>query len=87
MSVIVKMTTNGTVSLPEDVRVVLGIAPGEDVEIAVLGDGAVRMSRPHPATAKPEPLEARLARLRYLQTGRDPDDIMRDIRGDDPFPP
>lgn len=91
MSKIVALTANGDVPLPQDVREALGIAPGGEVEIELADDGAVRLRRPPNSRAKVErpriDLEAQLAKLAYLRTGRDPDDIMRDIRGDDPFPP
>ena len=87
MSKIVTMTANGNVPLPADVRTALGIAPGGDVALDVLSDGAVRLSRPHHSRIGSEGLIVRLARVKHLQTGRDPEEIMRDIRGDDPFPP
>lgn len=91
MGKIVKLTSGGDVPLPQDVRAALGIAPGEEVEMEVLEGGDLLLRRPGSIRVSSTALKVAwrrdLARLTHLQTGRDPDENMRDIRGDDPFPP
>ncbi len=92
MSKITNLTVKGQVTIPKDVRDGLGLKANEPVEIDWDGGDEAVIRRPR------DDREARRAAIRrqieeatqkyaHLRTGRDTDEIMRDIRGDDPFPP
>lgn len=92
MGKIVHLTATGAVPLPADVRAALGIGAGGPVEIEMLDDGEAVIRKPKPdreaeiarLTAE---MRATIERFAFLREGRPTDEIMRDIRGDDPFPP
>ena len=92
MSKLSNMTVKGQVTIPKDVRDALGLKPGEPVEFDHNGAGEVVIRKPRRdreariAAAKRRIEEASRA-FAHLREGRPTDDIMRDIRGDDPFPP
>lgn len=86
------LTIKGQVTIPKDVRDALGLKPGEPVEIDWDGGDEAIIRRPkRNRAAEIEAIKARIretsARFAHLREGRPTDDIMRDIRGDDPFPP
>ncbi len=85
------LTIKGQVTVPKDVRDALGLKPGEPVEFAWndRGEAVIRRAQPD--------IEARAAKIRndlrkfvgrFPDTqGRSTDEIMRELRGEDPFPP
>jgi bifunctional DNA-binding transcriptional regulator/antitoxin component of YhaV-PrlF toxin-antitoxin module len=91
MSELVKLTAAGDLPLPLDVREALGVSPGGTVEIDISANGDVRLRRPEQVRLKANvgrfDLRGALAKLSHLRTYRDPEEIMREIRGGDPFPP
>ncbi len=91
MSELVKLTAAGDLPLPSDVREALGVSPGGAVEIDISENGDVRLRRPGQIRLETDPgrfdLRGALAKLSHLRTDRDPKEIMREIRGGDPFPP
>jgi len=87
-----KLTVKGQVTIPKDVRDALGLKPGEPVEFDWRGgDEAVirkpRVDRQAEIARIRREIEAAVASVAHLRTGESTDEIMRDIRGDDPFPP
>lgn len=86
------LTVKGQVTIPKDVRDALGLKPGEPVEFDWndRGEAVIRAGRRSDAD-----LGMRLARIRAeieavagrYATGRSTDEIMKELRGDDPFPP
>ena len=92
MTKLTNLTVKGQVTIPKDVRDALGLVANEPVEIAMLGPDTAVIRKPRrDLDAEVERLRARvretMQRLPHLREGRPTDDIMRDIRGDDPFPP
>lgn len=92
MGKLTNLTVKGQVTIPKDVRDALGLVANEPVEIAMLGpDQAVirKPKRDHAVERDRLIAEMRAVseRFAYLREGRPTDDIMREIRGDDPFPP
>lgn len=92
MSKLTNMTVKGQVTIPKDVRDALGLVPGQPVEIDWTGGDVATIRRP--VADRAAEIEARKNRIRetsrrfaHLREGRSTEDIMRDIRGDDPFPP
>jgi len=86
------MTVKGQVTVPKDVRDALGLKPGEQVEFDwnAAGEAIIRKAVVDPErerTAIRQRIEAVSDRFAHLRSGRATDDIMRDIRGDDPYPP
>jgi AbrB family looped-hinge helix DNA binding protein len=92
MSKLTNLTVKGQVTIPKDVRDALGLKPGEPVEIDWRGGDEVVLRKPQvDIVARRAEIMAEIdavtAKYAHLRTGRSTDDIMRDIRGDDPFPP
>ena len=92
MSKLSNMTIKGQVTIPKDVRDALGLRPGEPVEFDWNEAGEMVIRRPvQDREARIEAIKARIretsARFAHLREGRPTDEIMKDIRGDDPFPP
>lgn len=91
MGTLIRMSPEGQVTIPTDVREALGLRAGEPVvfERNLAGEMVIRK-----ASHDDEPLARRVAEMRevsrrfaHLRDGRPTDEIMRDLRGDDPFPP
>ena len=92
MGKLTNMTVKGQVTIPKDVRDALGLRPGEPVEVDWNGGDEAVIRRPkRDRAAEIEAYRARVLegsrRFAHLREGRSTDEIMRDIRGDDPFPP
>lgn len=87
-----KLTVKGQVTIPKDVRDLLGVKPGETVEFDQNAAGEVVLRKPSVDRDKRraemrEQIQQTAAKYAHLREGRPTDEIMRDIRGDDPFPP
>jgi len=85
------LTVKGQVTIPKDVREALGLKPGEPVEIEWRGgDEAVirkpRIDREAEIARIRAEIEAAVQGFASLRTGRTTDEIMREIRGDEPLP-
>ncbi len=86
------MTSKGQVLIPKDVREAIGLIPGRPVHVGIndRGEAVVMPSRSH----RDETPQARSARImaafaaasKRHRTGRPVDEIMRELRGDDPLP-
>ena len=92
MGKLTNLTVKGQVTIPKDVRDALGLVANEPVEIDMLGEDAAIIRKPkRDAQAERErwiaEMKAVSRRFAHLREGRPTDEIMRDIRGDDPFPP
>jgi AbrB family looped-hinge helix DNA binding protein len=77
------VTTKGQVTIPKEVRDLLGITPGSSVTFEVADDGRVLLSKAgsRASTARPP---SRFAKLRGTATaGLSTDEIMALTRGDD----
>ena len=92
MSKVTNLTVKGQVTIPKDIRDALGLKPNEPVEITMRGPDEAVIRRPRRDRAAE--IERLIAEMRavsdrhaHLREGRPTDEIMRDIRGDDPFPP
>ncbi|TKD50083.1 AbrB/MazE/SpoVT family DNA-binding domain-containing protein [Sphingomonas baiyangensis] len=89
---VTNMTSKGQVLIPKDVRDAIGLVPGKPVSVGINAAGQA-VVLPEPASAGEDRVErvARLmealreARGRYT-TGRSTDEIMLDLRGDEPLP-
>ncbi|SDA12840.1 transcriptional regulator, AbrB family [Sphingomonas sp. NFR15] len=86
------LTQKGQVTIPKDVRDALGLKPGEPVEFDRNTAGETVIRKPvEDREARVQKIMARIEatseRFAHLREGRPTDEIMRDIRGDDPFPP
>jgi AbrB family looped-hinge helix DNA binding protein len=69
------MTVKGQITVPKDVRDVLGLKPGQKVQIEMAEDGTVRILRADADAQR----EARLARLREAQAAFKAQDPMPGI--------
>ncbi|MHA6722594.1 AbrB/MazE/SpoVT family DNA-binding domain-containing protein [Sphingomonas sp. RS2018] len=86
------MTSKGQVLIPKDVRDAIGLVPGGPVDVG-LNDRGEAVVVPV-ATAVAETPEERSARImaafaagaRRHRTGRNTDEMMRELRGDEPLP-
>jgi AbrB family looped-hinge helix DNA binding protein len=92
MSKLSNLTVKGQVTIPKNVRDALGLKPGEPVEFDWRGgtEAVIRKPRHDAVKRRAEiagQIDAAAAKYAHLRTGRSTEDIMRDIRGDDPFPP
>lgn len=85
------MTSKGQVLIPKDVRDLIGLVPGQPVDVGVNDRGEAVVI---PGARVAETPEARRARLlaALADIRRDPlfdrpsAEIMRDVRGDEPLP-
>ena len=77
------VTTKGQVTIPKEVRDLLGIKPGSAVTFEVVDDGRVVLSKAGRRGEAPRP-PSRFAKLRGTATaGMTTDDIMALTRGED----
>lgn len=84
------MTSKGQVLIPKDVRERVGLVPGQPVTVGVNASGQAVIT---PADMLPADRDARRAAIRAsilsvtgtLRTGKSTDEMMRELRGDDPF--
>lgn len=89
---ITNMTSKGQVLIPKDVREAAGLIPGRPVKVGINDRGeAVVLPQEDGAKETPEERVARvmaaLERIRPMyRTARSTDEIMRDLRGDEPLP-
>lgn len=85
------LTVKGQVTIPKDVRDALGLKPGEPVEFDMRdGEAVIRkapVDREREIAAIRRRLVAASRKFAHLRSGRPTDEIMKEIRGDDPFPP
>ena len=76
------VTTKGQVTIPKQVRDLLGIKPGSSVAFEVADDGRVMLSKLGGRTAKARP-PSRFAKLRgSVSAGMSTDEIMALTRGE-----
>lgn len=92
MGKLTNLTVKGQVTIPKDVRDSLGLKPGEPVEIELRGpDEAVIRKPVRDPEAELEAIMRRIdeasGRLEHLRSGETTDEVMREIRGDEPYPP
>jgi antitoxin PrlF len=73
----VRLTDKGQVTIPKHVRDGLGLRPGDEVEFVADGDG-YRLRK----LLRTNPFARYRGHLAGL-AGSDPDDLVRDLRGDD----
>lgn len=90
MSKLSNLTIKGQVTIPKDVRDALGLKPGEPVEIDWQGGSEAIIRRPRrdpeqEVAAYRAQVRETMARFAHLKEGRPTEEIMREIRGDDPF--
>jgi len=77
------VTTKGQVTIPKEVRDLLGITPGTSVTFEMADDGRVVLRKTDAGTRGPKP-PSRFARLRGSATaGLTTDEIMALTRGED----
>jgi len=89
------LTVKGQVTVPKDVRDALGLKAGEPVEFDWndRGEAVIRAGKPDAVALEKKRKEYRqrlrviAARYAHLRDGRSTDELMRELRGDDPFPP
>ena len=89
------LTVKGQVTIPRDVRVALGLKPGEPVEFFwnERGEAVIRAGRRSDGDQQRRLEQAQAAidaiaeRFSHLRTGRSTEAILEELRGDDPFPP
>ncbi|HEX8302551.1 AbrB/MazE/SpoVT family DNA-binding domain-containing protein [Sphingomonas sp.] len=93
MSRVTNLTVKGQVTIPKDVRDALGLKPGDPVEIGREGDRAFLRKATLSEDERRCRYEAALAdidRVREqfmpFRIGRSTDEIMQDLRGDEPLP-
>lgn len=72
-----KLTSKGQVTIPKQVRVRLGLDPGDEIEFVEEG-GVFRVEK----VAGPSPFAKWRGYLKEL-AGQDPDELVREMRGDD----
>lgn len=73
----VRLTDRGQVTLPKQVRDALGLRPGDEVEFVPDGSG-YRLRK----VLRTNPFSRYRGHLTGL-AGRDPDELVRELRGDD----
>ncbi len=71
------MTVKGQITVPKDVRDLLGLKPGQKVQIEMDEDGVVRILRADADAGR----EARLARVREAQVAFKAQDPMPEMDG------
>lgn len=70
-----KVTTKGQVTIPKEVRVRLGLRPGDELEFTE-EEGVFRLRKRIP----PAPLKKYRGYLKHLAE-RDPDELVQEMRG------
>lgn len=86
------MTSKGQVLIPKDVRDAIGLIPGRPVDVGINDRGeAIIVPVVTPVVETPQERSARImaafaAGARIHRTGRNTDDMMRELRGDEPLP-
>lgn len=88
------LTVKGQVTIPKDVRDALGLKAGQPVEFIWDGGDEAVIRRPkvddQEYQRRYEAALANIDRVRekyaHFRTGRDTDEIMRELRGDEPLP-
>lgn len=84
-----RLTSKSQVTVPKDVRVALGVKPGDSIEFIREGDGRITIAKGE--VPIPETREQRRARIRKAIEsatgtidlgGMTTDEYMREIRGD-----
>ncbi|WP_288456920.1 AbrB/MazE/SpoVT family DNA-binding domain-containing protein [uncultured Sphingomonas sp.] len=85
------MTSKGQVLIPKDVRDLIGLVPGQPVEVGINDRGEAVVVPQGAASETPEQRRRRLLSV-LAEMRRDPlfdrpsAEIMRELRGDDPLP-
>jgi antitoxin PrlF len=85
------MTSKGQVLIPKDVRDLIGLVPGQPVDVGVNDRGEAVVVPQAAAAETPEQRRQRLLGI-LAELQRDPlfdrpsADIMREVRGDEPIP-
>jgi antitoxin PrlF len=82
-----KMTSKAQVTIPKDVRIVLGLKPGDPVRFGQSADGQITVSK---GVVAEETIEQRRARIRaaleaatgVIDIGMSTDEFMKELRGD-----
>lgn len=72
-----RMTVKGQITIPKDVRDLLGLAPGQKVSIEMQDDGSVYLSKADEGAKR----EERLARVREIQAAFKAQDPMPGMDG------
>lgn len=91
MSKLTNLTVKGQVTNPKDVRNALGLVPGDRVEFSrnERGETVIRKATVDEARRRAE-MEAGIARaialFRPYRWNMPTDEIMKELRGDEPFP-
>lgn len=86
------MTSKGQVLIPKDVRDAIGLVPGQPVDVGVndRGEAVVVPGRRWPDETDEERKARIEAAFAYIRANplftRSSDEIMRDLRGDEPLP-
>lgn len=84
----VNMTSKGQVLLPKAIRDKLGFVPGGSVRVGIndRGEAVVLPDRDQTPEARRAAIRASILSVAgTLKTGRTTDELMRELRGDDPF--
>jgi len=88
-----RMNSKGQVTIPKDVRDALGLKPGEPVAFEREGDKVflrkgdvdeAEFGRRYAAALAD--IDRVVEKYKHLRTGRSTDEIMRELRGDEPLP-
>jgi AbrB family looped-hinge helix DNA binding protein len=93
MSKLTNLTVKGQVTIPKDVRDALGLKAGEPVAFEREGDRVFlrkgdidEAERERRYAAALADIDRVVEKYKYLRTGRPTDEIMGELRGDDPLP-
>lgn len=87
MGKVTRLMPLGRVTLPQDVQNVLGLTTGDDVEFVWNSAGEAVIRKAGEPVVDEKRVQARMAELealterwKHLRTGRDPDEIMAELR-------
>lgn len=93
MGKVTRLMPLGRVTLPADVQSMLGLTTGDGVEFVWNSAGEAVIRKAVEPAVDEERVQARMAELealaerwKHLRTGRDPDEIMADLREPVPTP-